>query len=111
MKASSENNTTGSKAISKDYETVINQDLPPLHESIRKEASCMTHSVDQINKVTSLLSEKIRYMGDWRTIEGKFAPRSLKAVATSGVGDCKDFSASTAAILLSQLIYIYTVHI
>jgi len=38
-------------------------------------------------------------MGDWRTIEGKMSPRPLTTVATSGVGDCKDFSASTAAIL------------
>lgn len=88
-----------SKALAKDYENVINQDLPPLQESIRKEAAKATNTVDQINTVTSLLAEKIRYMGDWRTVEGKFAPRSLSAVATSGVGDCKDFSASTAAIL------------
>ncbi len=90
-----------SKALAKDYEEAINQDLPPLQESIRQAAADISNPVDQINKVTSLLSEKIRYMGDWRTIEGKFAPRSLKAVAESGVGDCKDFSASTAAILKS----------
>jgi hypothetical protein len=90
-----------SKVLAKDYEAVINQDLPPLQETIRKEAEKATNPVDQINAVTSLLSEKIRYMGDWRTIEGKFAPRSLEAVANSGVGDCKDFSASTAAILKS----------
>lgn len=88
-----------SKAIAKDYEDVLNQKLPPLQESIRQAASTISSPVDQINKVTSLLCEKIRYMGDWRTTEGRFAPRSLKAVADSGVGDCKDYSASTAAIL------------
>ena len=90
-----------SKGIAKDYENVLSQDLPPLQESIKKAAATISNPVDQINKVTSLLSEKIRYMGDWRTTEGKFAPRSLKAVADSGVGDCKDYSASTAAILNS----------
>jgi transglutaminase-like putative cysteine protease len=89
------------KAASKDYESVINQALPPLQEAIRKEAAKATNSVDQINTVTSLLNEKIRYMGDWRTVEGRYTPRSLKAVADSGVGDCKDFSASTIAILRS----------
>jgi transglutaminase-like putative cysteine protease len=90
-----------SKATAKDYEEVLNQELPPLQESIKKAAASLSNPVDQINKVTSLLSEKIRYMGDWRTTEGRFSPRSLKAVAESGVGDCKDYSASTAAILNS----------
>jgi hypothetical protein len=72
-----------------------------LQASIKKNAATFSNPVDIINSVTSQLSEKIRYMGDWRTIEGKFSPRSLKAVADSGVGDCKDFSASTAAILNS----------
>lgn len=88
-----------SKAVAKDYENVLIQELPPLQEAIKKAAANISNPVDQINKVTSLLSEKIRYMGDWRTIEGKLSPRSLKAVADSGVGDCKDYSASTAAIL------------
>lgn len=86
-------------ALSKDYEDVLQQKLPPLQESIRQEAAKVTHPVDQINTVTSLLADKIRYMGDWRTIEGRLSPRSLKTVAESGVGDCKDFSASTCAIL------------
>jgi hypothetical protein len=90
-----------SKAIAKDYENVLFQELPILHETIKKATAPIANPVDQINKVTSLLSEKIRYMGDWRTIEGKFSPRSLKAVADSGAGDCKDYSASTAAILNS----------
>lgn len=38
-------------------------------------------------------------MGDWRTVSGKFFPRDLEKIADSQVGDCKDFSASTAAIL------------
>jgi hypothetical protein len=89
------------KDAAKDYETVIQQKLPPLFETIRNEASKKEGAIDQINSVTSLLAEKVRYMGDWRTIAGKFAPRNLKDVAESGVGDCKDFSAATIAILRS----------
>lgn len=88
-----------SKAFAKGYETVINQPLPYMMESIRKAAKDMLDPVDQINKVTSLLAEKVRYMGDWRAIEGRFAPRPLKDIETSGVGDCKDFAAATAATL------------
>lgn len=90
-----------SKAYAKDFGDVLSQALPPLQESIRQAAASISNPIDQINKVTSLLSEKIRYMGDWRTIEGRYAPRSLKTVAESGVGDCKDYSASTVAILNS----------
>ncbi|MGL9726069.1 MAG: hypothetical protein ACR5KV_05490 [Wolbachia sp.] len=38
-------------------------------------------------------------MGDWRTVSGKFFPRDLEKIANSQVGDYKDFSTSTAAIL------------
>jgi hypothetical protein len=38
-------------------------------------------------------------MGDWRTVQGKFIPRKLAEVSDTHLGDCKDFSAITAAIL------------
>lgn len=87
------------KAFNPGFETVIGQPLPPLFVEIKEAAAKLDNPSDQINKVTSLLAERIRYMGDWRSIEGRFAPRALEAIATSGVGDCKDFSAATAAIL------------
>ena len=91
-----------SRALSKDYEKIIHQVLPPLHESVKQAAQDIKSFPDQINKITSLLSEKIRYMGDWRTIHGRYVPRPLKDAAERQVGDCKDFSASTAAILNSM---------
>ena len=87
------------KKFSYDYEKVITQPLPKIFESIAEKASKEKSEVDQINVVTSLLNEKIQYMGDWRSIKGKFFPRDLEKIATSQIGDCKDFSASTAAIL------------
>lgn len=88
-----------SKALAEDYEKVIRQELPPLMRVVKEGAKTKDSPVDQINAVTSLLSEKIRYMGDWRTINGRFSPRSLKTISESGVGDCKDFSVATVAIL------------
>ena len=87
------------KEFSYDYEKVIAQPLPKIFEAIAEKASKEKSEVDQINVVTSLLNEKIQYMGDWRSIKGRFFPRNLEKIASSQIGDCKDFSASTAAIL------------
>ena len=38
-------------------------------------------------------------MGDWRTIQGGYVPRDLDKISATQLGDCKDFSAATAAIL------------
>ena len=81
------------------YEKVINQPLPDLFKNIEQAVNSTSDDISKINTVTSLLNEKIQYMGDWRTIKGKIFPRPLDLIATSQVGDCKDFSASTAAIL------------
>ncbi|HXF91111.1 MAG TPA: DUF3857 domain-containing protein [Candidatus Nitrosotenuis sp.] len=87
------------KALAHNFDVVVNQSLPPCFETIRQAAEKVHDPIDQINLVTSLLSEKIRYMGDWRSIEGRFAPRNLQVIAETGFGDCKDFSVATAAIL------------
>ena len=78
---------------------IIAQALPKDFEAILKEAKKKTNEVDQINTVTSLLNDKVRYMGDWRTIKGRFVPRDLATISKTQIGDCKDFSAATAAIL------------
>ena len=85
--------------IAPNYENVINQKLPYLFEQIAKEAKKIKNPIDQINKVTSMLNEKVQYMGDWRSIEGRYFPRDLSEIASSQIGDCKDFASSAAAIL------------
>lgn len=81
------------------YHSVINQPLPATFEAIAEFAANESTDEEKINAVTSLLNEKVQYMGDWRTVSGKYFPRDLEKIADSQVGDCKDFSASTAAIL------------
>ncbi len=81
------------------YESVVNQPLPEFFQAIVKEAATKTTPIEKINTVTALLSEKVTYMGDWRTIKGAFVPRNLSEIADSKLGDCKDFSAVTTAIL------------
>ena len=83
------------------YEKVLSQKLTTIFKNIAKQAAEFQNDVDVINAVTSLLSEKIKYMGDWRSISGGYFPRDLEQIASSQIGDCKDMSTSTGAILRS----------
>lgn len=85
--------------LSKRYEEVLNRPLPESFEKIAKEAETKATLIEKINTVTARLAESITYMGDWRTVEGAYIPRNLAEIAKSRLGDCKDFSASTVAIL------------
>lgn len=87
------------KKLAPGYYSVINQPLPATFTAIAESAANENTDEKKINAVTSLLNEKVQYMGDWRTVSGKYFPRDLEKIADSQVGDCKDFSASTAAIL------------
>ena len=87
--------------VDTDYDKVISQPLPKLFSDIAKATEEAKGDKDRIDTVTSLLSEKIQYMGDWRAIKGRFIPRDLNEIASTGVGDCKDFTAATIAILRS----------
>jgi predicted transglutaminase-like cysteine proteinase len=86
-------------ALAPKYEKVLKQPLPALYETIIEASKKTVSDIDKINIVTSFLAEKIRYMGDWKTIEGGFYPRDLNIIAEDGIGDCKDYATSTAAML------------
>ncbi|WP_367363987.1 DUF3857 domain-containing protein [Candidatus Tisiphia endosymbiont of Nedyus quadrimaculatus] len=87
------------KQLAPGYFKVINQPLPTIFMNIAESALDKNTDEEKINFVTSSLAEKIQYMGDWRTVSGQYFPRDLEKIATSQIGDCKDFSASTAVIL------------
>ena len=53
----------------------------------------------KIDTMLNLLSERLRYHGDWRPVEGTDVPRPLADIGAQGFGDCKDFSAAAVAIL------------
>jgi len=78
---------------------VLAQELPKDFVAILEQAKLKTNDFDKINTVTSLLNDKIRYMGDWRSVQGRYIPRDLDKISKTQIGDCKDFAASTAAIL------------
>jgi len=87
------------KEIAAQYNKVINKPLPELLQTILEEAQKEKDEVAQINIVTSLINEKIRYMGNWSSINGAFFPRDLEEIVKLQEADCKEFSAATAAIL------------
>lgn len=85
-----------------DYLKVLQQRLPKAYQEIANAASTASTITAKINIVTTMLQEKIRYMGDWRTNNGKYIPRDLQKVVDSEYGDCKDMATATAAILRSM---------
>jgi len=81
------------------YESTMASPLPEKFKSILARAKEQTNDIVQINTVTSLLAETVRYVGDWRLVRGAFHPRPLEKIASTGFGDCKDFSVSAGSIL------------
>lgn len=81
------------------YESILASPLPKKFEPILKAAEEKKTAVEQINTVTSMLNDVVRYVGDWRTVKGHYIPRPLIRITQSGFGDCKDFTVAAGAIL------------
>ncbi|MGB4192225.1 MAG: DUF3857 domain-containing protein [Rickettsiales bacterium] len=81
------------------FNKIYSQNLPKELLSILEKASASDSEIEQINIVTSSLNDKIQYLGDWRSVDGRFMPRNLNETVKTQFGDCKDFSATTLAIL------------
>ncbi len=89
------------KQLAAKFDEVINQPIPELFLSIVENAKLEKNEIAQLNLITSSVNDKIRYMGYWTSVKGQFIPRDLSLTASTGEGDCKDFTAVTAAILKS----------
>jgi transglutaminase-like putative cysteine protease len=96
--SSSRDWSTVSKSVGAQYESTLNSPLPSKFQKIADAARGIADPIERLNLVTSRLADQVRYLGDWRTLKGKWVPRPLKTIASSQFGDCKDFSASIAAI-------------
>jgi hypothetical protein len=84
-----------------EYDEALAQLLPadfkPILDSARKERGF----VAQANALHAGISKTVRYMGDWRTTDKWLFPRSLKELAETKYGDCKDLSLLFAVMLKS----------
>jgi len=81
------------------YEKVINQPLPELFSPILEAAKLEKDEISQLNLITSMINDKVRYMGNWVSIDGAYYPRDLSLIAKLQEADCKEFSSLTASIL------------
>lgn len=87
------------RRIAQPFNDVLQQPLPKLYEEIFDAVKDINDPEMQISTVMSMLNSQVQYMGDWKSNSGRFAPQPLARVAQRRLGDCKDFSAGTAAIL------------
>lgn len=89
----------GKNLAKQNFAKIYKQELPEEFNKILESAAKTKNEIDQINIITSMLSEKIQFLSDATTVEGRLAPRNLAKISKSQLGDCKDMSAATIAIL------------
>jgi len=87
--------------LSERYEKVLQQTLPPVFQAIVDKAKQKKDIHQQIDTVTSELSTIMTYSGNWTSLEKMYYPRGHAEVASSKIGDCKDFATTTTAVLRS----------
>jgi len=87
------------KPVLEKYENIANSELPIVFKQIVAKSSSKNTIIEKLNSVTSMLAEKVHYLGDWRPIKGGHIPRTLDTIAKTKFGDCKDFAISTVAML------------
>jgi hypothetical protein len=87
--------------IADPFMQVMQQPLPELYQQIANTAKAESDPIKRINIIMSMLNDAVKYMGDWKTSKGRHIPKDLELVAKQRLGDCKDFSTGTAAILNS----------
>ncbi len=80
-----------------EQEKEVGRELPPVFEKIKVAALTLSPAV-RMDAVAGMVAQEIRYFGDWRRRNGGHLPRSLKDIAETGYGDCKDMSLAIVAI-------------
>ena len=83
------------------FKAVLTSALPSSYAEIAQHVASEKNEIDQLNGVTAHLQDLLVYMGDWRTVKGRLAPRPFNTVLSHRHADCKDFATATAAILKS----------
>lgn len=99
--SSRRDNISDAKIDASLYQSIAQQPLPVLYKKIAQIAQTKKTAIDKINTVTSLLAEEITYLSDGRTAKSGIMPQSLKTIADTRLGDCKDFTIGTLVILKS----------
>ncbi len=80
------------------YKTILEEKLPEKFESIIKDARKIKDPLDQVNFVLASVADRVRYMGDWRSVDGALVPRHLEQIVATRFGDCKDLATLSAKL-------------
>lgn len=86
-------------SLLKSYESRLAEPMPPFLAQALERLRTIKGFSAQTQTLHKILKEHVRYMGDWR---GRFSgqvPRSLKSIAESQFGDCKDYSLMAVRVL------------
>ncbi len=86
--------------IAEKYEKILQEKvLPPVFQKIVDQASKATKIQEKIDIITSELATVMTYSGDWTSFDKMFFPKKISEIGKLKVGDCKDFSLATVAML------------
>jgi tetratricopeptide (TPR) repeat protein/predicted transglutaminase-like cysteine proteinase len=88
------------KPMAAKYEKTLSEKrFPESFEKIVEKATVEKTTLDKINRVTSELAKVMTYSGNWTSFEKMFYPNKLSEIGKMKIGDCKDFSLATVAML------------
>ncbi len=92
-------NSAPFKALGAEVESRLNGEVPKvLSDLVTKIKERASEQRKQLEIAMAEISNLVRYMGDFRTNEGKFLPRKIVDTLASDYGDCKDFSLLTVKV-------------
>ncbi len=97
--ASNQNWEVISKAAAEKFSQLFTEPLPQSFQLIADAANLKPTPKEKMEYVIAQIIANVHYLGDWRAEKNYYFPRTLKEIAETKQGDCKDLSFATAAIL------------
>lgn len=88
-----------SQNLVKRFDNTLKGSLPKELESVIQAAGKYLTYEEKVNYFLGYITQEYNYVGDWRTLNGGFSPRSLEEIVKTKYGDCKDFSSLLAALI------------
>jgi transglutaminase-like putative cysteine protease len=90
------------RSVQEEFDARLADPLPEALSALLKRAQADRPPLpDDIESLLVAIASEFRYFGDWRHRKGGFFPRSLREIAETRYGDCKDLSLLVARILRS----------
>ena len=87
------------RRVSELWEAKLNVTLPESLERMAVDLRAQTTEEAKLDALIALVSDRLRYHGDWRPVDGSDVPNKLSDISERGYGDCKDFTAVVVAVL------------